>query len=149
MENQINLLSQPATTEMVPLVPFRVIAADIPFFTDEKCENEVQDARIVIIQALDPEDQIQELDTLPSTQGYKPGQYVNLALEHKKIWDECWYRDPESGEITQAWKVHVNFTGEVISRAAIDKDRERINGLEHKVKEKIDLISKSKSKPVN
>lgn len=142
-------LSPPSVTESVPLVPFKVVEAGIPFYTDQDCKNEVADARLLILQALDPDDDIQELDILPSTQSYQAGQFVTLGLEHKKIWDECWYRDPKSGEVTQAWKVHVNFIGEVISSTALEKEKDRIRDLEKRVEDKISQIRSGKKQPVN
>jgi hypothetical protein len=142
-------LGQSEVTENVPTLPFKVIASQIPFYTDEDCENEVNDARIVIVKALDPDDEIQELDIMPSTQEYQSGQYVTLGLEHKRVWDACWYRDPENGEVTQAWKVHVNFIGEVISPSAFEKDKNRIQDLEKRTMEKLDQISRAKRTSVN
>jgi hypothetical protein len=142
-------LVQPQITDKIPLVPFKVIEAGIPFYSDPECENEVRDAQIVIIQALDPEDDIQELDIVPSTQMYQPGQYVSFGLEHKKVWSECWYRDPQSGEITQAWKVHVNFIGDVISRNTLQKEKDRISELEIRMKQRIDSIAQKRNKRIN
>jgi len=149
MKTQEVKLNQPEFIDKVPLVPFKVIAAGIPFYSDEKCENEVRDARLIIIQALDPEDDILELEIMPTTQAYQVGQYVTLALEHKRIWGECWFKDPESGEVSRAWKVHVDFIGDVVSPAAIEKDSERLAELEKRMKEKLDRISKTPDRKVN
>jgi hypothetical protein len=142
-------LSKPKTTDNVPLVPFKVIASDIAFYLDEECSQEVKNARIVITQALDPEDQILEQDIMPTTQQYHPGQYVNLLLDHKNIWDECWYKDPGTGEVLRAWKVHVNYIGEVISDDAINREKERISDLEKKVEVLLSSRKEASESPVN
>jgi len=131
----------PTVTEKVPLVPFKVVAAGIPFFSDQECTKQVTGANIVILQTLDPEDEIQELDIVPSTKTYQKGDYVTLAFDNKKIWEDCYYRDPESGDIARAWRIHVNFIGERISEQAVEKDRARITQLEEGVQAKIEELA--------
>jgi hypothetical protein len=143
--------STPSVTEKVPLVPFKVIACGIPFYLDKGCTQQVANASIVILQTLDPEDEIQELDIVPSTKIYQPGDYVTLAFDNKKIWEDCYFRDPESGETSRAWRIQVNFIGELISPQSIEKDRTRITELEKGVQAKIEEIARrgSKQPPVN
>ena len=140
---------EPAETNTVPLVPFKVLATGIPFYRDQECKDEVSDARIVIIQALDPDDQIQELDIVPTTKDYERGSYVTLAFDNKKLWEHCWFKDPESDEVQQAWRIHVNFIGEVISAAGLEKEKERLDDLERRVQEKIEQISHSEVETIN
>jgi hypothetical protein len=130
--------NRPETTDSVPLVPFKVLETDIPFYSDKDCTQLVPDASIVIIQALDPEDSIQELDIVPTTKKYQKGDYVTLALDNKRLWEDCWYRDPDSGEIEKAWRIHVCFVGAVIDPAAVEKDRDRIEDLERRVAERLE-----------
>ena len=130
--------TKPETTDAVPLVPFKVLETDIPFYLDEECKKLVTDASIVIIQALDPDDSILEVDIVPTTKKYKRGDYVTLALDNKKLWEDCWYRDPQSGEIEKAWRIHVCFIGAIIDPSAIEKDRERIEDLEKRVAERME-----------
>jgi hypothetical protein len=138
----------PTVTDKVPLVPFKVVAAGIPFFSDQECTKQVPGATIVILQTLDPEDDIQELDIVPSTKTYQTGDYVTLAFDNKKIWEDCYYRDPESGDIARAWRIHVNFIGEQISDQAVEKDRARITELEKGVQAKIEeLAQRSAGRP--
>ena len=136
--------SEPAVTNTVPLVPFRVLATGIPFYRNQECTDEVADARIVIIQALDPDDQIQELDIVPSTKTYERGAYVTLAFDNKKLWENCWFKDPETDEVQRAWRIHVNFIGEVIGAAGLEKEKERLDDLERRVREKIEQIFRRK-----
>ena len=139
----------PVVTNTVPLVPFKILAAEIPFYRDQECNDEVSDARIVIIQALDPDDEIQELDIVPTTKTYERGTYVTLAFDNKKLWENCWFKDPETHEVQRAWRIHVNFIGEVISTAAVEKEKERLDDLERRVQEKIEQISRSETETVN
>lgn len=148
-ETEANETREPTVTNKVPLVPFKVLAADIPFFRDQECTDEVPDARIAIIQALDPDDQIQELDIVPTTKRYQPGTYVTLAFDNKQLWENCWFRDPETNEIQRAWRIHVNFIGEVISPEVVEKERAHLQDLERRVQKKIEEIARAESKSVN
>jgi hypothetical protein len=134
--------SIPATTEKVPLVPFKVLEVGIPFYRDQTCSDRIEDATLMVIQALDPDDEIQEFELVPTTKRYQPGDYVNMLLDNKKLWEDCYYRDSRSGEIQKAWRIHVNFIGEVIAPEALAKDRQRVQELEVRVKEKIEEIAR-------
>jgi hypothetical protein len=128
---------EPEIVDSVPLVPFKVIETDIPFFRDSECQEVVEDARIAILQALDPEDAILEQELVPTTVKYNKGDYVTMNLESKKLWEESWYKDPYTGKIEKAWEVHVSFVGARISESALEKDRERITDLEQRIEQRM------------
>ena len=130
-------LKQAGTTNKVPLVPFKVLEAGIPFYTDKACTEMVDDACIYVLQGLDPDDPIQELDIVPSTNRYEKGSYVNIGYDNKKLWDDCWFRDPDTGETQKAWGLHTNFTGEVILPEDIEKDQARITEIETRMEKKV------------
>ena len=129
-------LQQADTTSTIPLVPFKVLEAGIPFYTDAACTAMVEDACIYILQGLDPDDPIQELDIVPSTQEYARDSYVAIGFDNKKLWEDCWFRDPDTGEIQKAWGLHTNFIGQSILPEAIEKDKSRILDLERQLAEK-------------
>jgi hypothetical protein len=124
------------TTSKVPLVPFKVLEAGIPFYTDADCTQMVDDACIYILQGLDPDDPIEELDIVPSTNKYEKGSYVTIGFDNTKLWEDCWFRDPDTGEIQKAWRLHTNYIGESILPESIDADKVRIADLEKKMEEK-------------
>lgn len=144
---------EPETTSKLPLVPFKVVASEVPFYRDEECTDMVEDARLVVLMTLDPEDQIQEYSLVPSTLRYTVGEYVTMNLEKEKLWEDCYYKDPESGEVQKAWRIHVNFVGERIDPETVAEKKEHLEELERRVLEKIDEISKaqaeSKGEPIN
>lgn len=148
-KNAIESLTTPTMTNKVPLVPFKVLEVNIPFYYDEACTDRIPDATLAIIQALDPDDAIQELDVVPTTKTYEKGQYVTLAFDNKKLWEDCYYHDPNGGETTKAWRIHVNFIGEVIDPQAIAAERDRIDALEKGVQEKVREIEQRKQMPVS
>ena len=136
-QSESSALQEPEVTEKVPLVPFKVVETDIPFFSDSEARNLVEEARIVILQALDPEDQILEQELVPSTQRYRRGDYVTMNFDSKKLWEESWYRNPVTKEIEQVWSIHVNFVGRKISEDAVKGDQERIADLERRLDERM------------
>jgi hypothetical protein len=129
--------SEPTVVDKVPSVPFKVISTGIPFYRDRECKRAVEDAQITILQALDPEDPVLEQELVPTTLTYKEGDYVTMNLDSKKLWEESWYRDPLTGKIEKAWEIHVNFVGDRISEASIEKERDRIADLERQIEERM------------
>ncbi|MCZ6878586.1 MAG: hypothetical protein O7G29_10645 [Acidobacteria bacterium] len=105
----------PDETDEMPIVPYRVLHTDIPFYSDPECKNEVPEATIAILEMLDPDDKLEELDVVPVLKKYEPGQLLRWNLNNKTMWEESWYRHPETGKIERAWSNHVEFTGAVIS----------------------------------
>ena len=105
----------PDKTDEMPIVPYRVLYADIPFYSDPECKNEVPEARIAILEMLDPDDKVKELDIVPVLKKYEPGQLLRWNLNNKAEWEESWYRHPETGKVERAWTFHVEFIGAVIS----------------------------------
>lgn len=125
--------TDPGETDTMPVVPYRVLYADLPFFSDSDCTDPVSGASIAILEGLDPDDELHELDVVPSRKSYQPGQLVSWFLNHKQIWEECWYRNPETGQVERAWTVHAEFTGQVISKKAQEEDRSRLEDLEKRM----------------
>lgn len=104
---------EPQQTDVQPISPFRVLHANLPFYSDPNCENEVDNARLIILQCEDPIETIKPPEPLPTTQSYRPGQIVFWSFNHKRIWEESWYKDPDNGEIKRAWNYSTEFVGKV------------------------------------
>ncbi len=104
----------PGVTDEIPIVPYRVLHSEIPFYSDPECTREVPEAQIAILEMLDPEDTLGELDVVPARKQYAPSQLVSWNLNNKMGWEESWYRHPETGEIERAWTYHVEFIGELL-----------------------------------
>lgn len=133
--------SEPHVTDKLPVVPFKVLEVDIPFYRDQGCKDRVEDATLAILQALDPEDDIQELDIVPTTKRYEKGSYVTMNLDNKKLWEDCFFLDPETGQVRKAWQIHVNFIGSLIAPEVVEKEKQHLEDLERKVQEKIEEIA--------
>lgn len=117
---------EPQTTDLVPIVPYKVLHSGLPFFSDPECQEQVEKARICILLALDPEDRVVEPDIVPTFGEYPEGAYVAWSLDSKKLWEGCWFRNPETAQIEKAWNFHVLFTGAVIAADALEAEKERI-----------------------
>jgi hypothetical protein len=123
----------PEPSDEMPVVPYRVLYADIPFYSDSECKTEVAEAKITILEALDPDDELKELDVVPSRNRYEPGQLVTWILNNKQLWEESWYKNPETGQIELAWSVHVEFTGQVLSPQALKDNEGTLKEIEAKL----------------
>ncbi len=119
----------PGTTDTVPVVPHKVLYADVPFYHDAECTRMVEDARIAILRPLDP-DGFDELEVVPSRKQYQAGQYLSWQLNKDNLWEDCYYRNPRTGEVEKAFTLHVEFVGNVLTDEAVAGDRERIEKLE-------------------
>ncbi len=120
---------EPETTSKMPVVPYKVLINDIPFYADPQCQKEVAGARIAILRPLDP-DGFDELDIVPCRKQYAPGQYLTWNLNNKKLWEDCYYQNPLSGKVELAWTMHVEFVGLVVSDQTIESNHEKIEKLE-------------------
>lgn len=104
---------EPETTSLKPTSPYRVLQVDLPFYSDPECRNQVPNARLILLISEDPVEPLKVPEALPTTKRYRPGQIVQWGLSNKRLWEECWYRDPEDGRVKRAWTRSVEFTGKV------------------------------------
>ena len=131
--NETPTQRDPNESDEMPQVPYRVLYANIPFYSDSECKQEVAEGRIAVLEALDPDDEFLELDVVPTLNRYEPGRLVRWTLNNKKLWEESWYKNPENGQIERAWTTHVEFNGEVLSQQALDENKETLKEIEAKL----------------
>ena len=105
----------PDEISQMPVRPFRVIHADLPFYSDANCQNQIPNARLVILQCVDTIQKRNDADCMPSRKRYKQGQIVSWDLNNKMIWQSAWYRNPETAQIEKAWAQSVEFIGKVVA----------------------------------
>lgn len=127
----------PVVSDTLPLIPYKVLAADLPFYRDQECTEQVDEARICVLVALDPEDVIVTRDVVPTFGRYPVGGYVDWSLESKRLWEDCWYRNPERGEVERAWTFHVLFQGAVLSDDVVASNQEKLADLEKRTLERL------------
>ena len=124
---------EPEERDDLPLVPYRILHTEIPFFADAECRTPVEGATIAILKPLDPSHQMGGLDVVPVRKNYVAGQLVGWLLDHKQVWEKSWYRDPENGQIQQAWNTHVEFIGPVISQRVVEANRAKLDEIERQL----------------
>ncbi len=114
----------PETLESMPLRPYRVLHADLPFYSDPDCRTEVQEARLLILRCEDPAQQHHPVECMPALKNYQKGQIARWDTNHKRVWGEAWYVNPESGAREKAWSQAVEFTGGIyLSRRTAPANR--------------------------
>jgi hypothetical protein len=104
----------PGFIERMPARPYRVLAADLPFYSDPECKSEVAGARLVLLKSEDPKQKHQIQECMPTRMNYKAGQLVRWDLNNKNMWQGCWYRNPDSNKIEKAWTQAVEFIGRLV-----------------------------------
>lgn len=125
--------ARPEETDQMPVVPYRVLYTDLPVFSDPECRNRIPDANIAVLLPLDPDDQILELDVVPTRVSYQPGQIITWELNNKRTWEAGWYRNPDTGQVEQAWTMHVEFVGELIRPKTLEANRAKLADLERRM----------------
>ena len=103
----------PEVIHAMPARPYRVMYADLAFYSDPECKRRVDDARLVVLRSEDSKQQHQVQDCLPTRKKYEVGQIVDWDLNNKRIWQNNWYINPETGKAEAAWVQAVEFTGRV------------------------------------
>jgi hypothetical protein len=112
--NEVESDPNPGLTDKMPLRPYRVLHADLPFYSDAGCRSEMIGARLVVLRCEDPRQKHQPIECMPSRKKYSQGQIVCWELNNKKVWNEAWYRNPGSGKPEKAWSRAVEFAGHVV-----------------------------------
>jgi len=106
----------PGIVEEMPARPYRVLHADLPFYSDPECKSKADGARLVVLRCEDPKQQHQVHECMPTRKKYQTGQLVRWDLNNKVIWQESWYRDPETGLTEKAWTQAVEFVGRIVKQ---------------------------------
>ena len=105
---------EPEETTSMPARPYRVLHADLPFYSDSKCEKEVQGARLVVLRCEDPDQKQKTIECMPVVMNYRVDQIVTWDLNNKKMWELSWYRNPDTGQVERAWAQAVEFSGKIV-----------------------------------
>ncbi len=105
----------PGVTTEMPTRPYRVLHAELPFYSDPECREEVQGARLVVLQSEDSRQDHKPIECMPTRMKYEAGQLVCWELNNKKQWEEAWYRSPQSGDAEKAFALSVEFNGKVVA----------------------------------
>ena len=103
----------PGSVETMPARPYRVLHTDLPFYADAECRIQVRGARLIVLQCEDSLQKQRTIECMPAVKDYRQGQIVQWDTNHKLLWDDAWYVNPESGSREKAWARAVEFVGRV------------------------------------
>jgi hypothetical protein len=105
----------PGSVDWIPARPYRVLHTDLPFYSDCACSARIEGAHIIVLKSEDPKALHQVQECMPTRKRYTVGQLVQWDLNNKKVWQNCWYRNPETNDVEMAWTQAVEFIGKVIT----------------------------------
>jgi hypothetical protein len=104
----------PEETRQMPARPYRVLHANLTFFSDAKCLIPVKGATLVVLKSEDPAATFHPTECMPSRMQYEQGQTVSWDINNDLLWEQSWYKNPETGQSEKAWTQAVEFTGKVV-----------------------------------
>jgi hypothetical protein len=112
--SEIEFDPNPSVLRQMPARPYKVLHADLPVYSDSSCKAETNGVRMVILRCEDPKQTHRPTECMPSRKRYSKGQVVSWELNNKSVWNEAWYRNPETGKPEKAWSRAVEFEGRVV-----------------------------------
>ncbi len=100
----------------IPHESIRVRTADIPLYEDAVGQRTRAQVWGVLLDVTSPGGAQREVRMVPTTRReyYRIGMRVAWDFDVSRIWDESWYRSPDSDSIELAWNSAAEFTGEPI-----------------------------------
>jgi hypothetical protein len=105
----------PGSIEWMPARPYRVLHTNLSIYSDPLCTSKIEDAHLIVLKSEDPKSQISIQECMPTRKKYRVGQLVQWDLNNKKVWQNCWYKNPETGAVEMAWTHAVEFIGKVVT----------------------------------
>lgn len=100
----------------VPREVHRVHAINVPIYLDSEGEKPAPEGHAIILCCQSPGGTQSSLRIFPTEQNhFIVGQMVAWEwANNEKVWPECWYRDPDSGQIKYAWTSSCEFIGRLL-----------------------------------
>jgi hypothetical protein len=105
----------PGRIDGMPARPYRVLHANLSFYSDPECSLKIEGAYLIVLKSEDPKQQQQVQECMPTRKKYEVGQLVEWDLNNKKVWQSCWYKNPETSAVEIAWTQAVEFIGKIVS----------------------------------
>jgi hypothetical protein len=106
---------EPGSVDWMPARPYRVLHADLPFYSDPECRLRINGAHLIVLESEDPNGPGHVQECMPTRKTYRVGQLVQWDLNNKKVWQNSWYKNPETGAAEMAWIQAVEFIGKVVT----------------------------------
>jgi hypothetical protein len=104
----------PETVSRMPVRPYSIIKAGVPFYSDPECRVQVAGANLLILRCDDPVQNHHPVECVPTRKNYRTGDTVTWDINYKQQWTESWFVHPETGSKDRAWLRAVEFNGKVV-----------------------------------
>jgi hypothetical protein len=84
----------------------------VPIYADPECRKEIEGARGVILETVSPGGVTKTRRIFPTTRThFKKGVRVAWEWSDARRFEQAWYRDPDTGQIQDAWRGSMEFIG--------------------------------------
>lgn len=84
----------------------------IAIYSDPECKNIFETGKGVILKSSSPSGAKTFYRIFPTTKtDYIKGKRVSWEWSFSNSWNSAWYKDPDSGEVKQAWMSSAEFVG--------------------------------------
>ena len=84
----------------------------VEVFEDPLCKNALPNVRGVILETGTPGGTRKFFRIFPTTQKhFRKGQRDAWEWNNQSVWGAAWYKDPDSGEVKEAWSSSMEFVG--------------------------------------
>ncbi len=109
----------PDLVDQMPVRPYRVLHADLPFYSDPECRTGVVGARLIMLRCEDPRQKFHPIEAMPVRRRYQEGQIVRWEINNKAMWEISWFINPENGQKEKAWTLATEFVGPVVNAKSV------------------------------
>lgn len=84
----------------------------VDIYSDPELTHRIEGAKGVILETASPGGAIKSLRIYPTTRThFQKGMRVAWEWNKERTFDATWYRDPDSGQVRQAWSSSMEFIG--------------------------------------
>jgi hypothetical protein len=98
--------------DSVPAEVNIVYRTNIELYSDSTCTQKRNDVKGLILETISPGGATKSYRIVPTTlDHFQKGERVAWEWSFGKLWMETWYKNPDSGEIKQAWIQSAEFVG--------------------------------------
>lgn len=98
--------------EAIPNEINTVYHPGVDIYLDKECTRKIEGVRGIILETTSPGGTVRSHRIYPTTTtSYVKGKQVAWEWNMGNMWGPSWYRDPDSGEIKEAWAGSTEFIG--------------------------------------
>lgn len=100
------------TLQAIPRETHVVADPDVPIFSDQKLTKRITGARGLLLLNTSPGGAATYKSIYPTTRtDYRIGEPVGWEWNDAKVFDQAWYRNPDTAAVAEAWTKSMEFVG--------------------------------------